>query len=315
MGKKSRRNRNRKLYREKEQRPSDNQSTKSSKVVSANFIPLAKLIKANLLLLGIFFFIVFIAYSGLIGSEFITADDTTSIVNNPQVQDLNGSLATLELTPIYNAVFFNLFNKTTLGFRLFAIFMHSINTFLVFLLVRRLYSEKIALMVAFLFSVHPTISEALNWISANGYLFIGFFTFSTILLFLEYRFTNDRKYIYYSSGLFIFALLFFRSPWLLIIPPILALIDLTHVTNKDDQKFTLPIASYFKDYLGIIIGTVGYGIYSYFKQYTARLYNFTDLYFDPEKADPLLKRLPYSVYKALELLLFLLNLAYFMKVK
>jgi hypothetical protein len=297
----SKRKRSRKKYINKQ---NINLNNKPKNEVNVNHISLLKLIKSNLILLLVFGVIIVISYAGLIGSEFITADDTTSIVNNPLVSDLNASLAKLELTPIYNAVFFNLFNKSTLGFRLFSMFMHTINTFLVFILVRRLYSEKQALMVSFLFSVHPAISEAVNWISANGYLFIGFFTFITIILFVEYRLTKNSKFLISAAAIYIFSLFFFKSPWLLIIPLILIVLDFTHFINKDGEKLKIPFMSLLKSYFPILGGGIIYGSYVYYQQYTTRLHNFGDLYFDPQKADPLIKRLPYSVYKALEILSF-----------
>ena len=107
MGKKRRKSKHNIKHNQPKTQPKvDNDNSISTK--RKNHEPLIKIIKSNIMLLGILFFVIFIAYSGLIGSEFITADDTTSIVNNPKVHDLNGSLATLELTPIYNSVFYNL---------------------------------------------------------------------------------------------------------------------------------------------------------------------------------------------------------------
>jgi hypothetical protein len=299
MGSKRRRSRKNKI---RKQQIHTNSTPK--KELKVKYTSLLKLVKSNLLLLLIFGVIIVVSYSGLIGSEFITADDTTSIVNNPLVSDLDASLATFELTPIYNAVFFNWFNKSTLGFRLFSMFLHTINSFLVFLVVRRLYKERQALMVSFLFAVHPAISEAVNWISANGYLFIGFFTFTTTLLFIEYRLSKNINYLVSAAAIYIFALFFFKSPWLLVIPLIIVVLDFTHFINKDNEKLKLPFVKLFKDYIPVLIGGIVYGAYVYYQQYTTRLSNFGDLYFDPAKADPLTKRLPYSVYKALEILVF-----------
>jgi hypothetical protein len=306
MGSKRRRSKKRRIRKHQA-----NVEMKQKKEPEIKYTSLLKLIKGNLLLLLILGVVVVIAYSGLIGSEFITADDTTSIVNNPLVSDLDASLATFELTPIYNAIFFNWFDKTTLGFRLFSIFLHTINSFLVFLVVRRLYKERQAYMVSFLFAVHPAISEAVNWISANGYLFIGFFTFTTTLLFIEFRLSKDIKYLISAAAIYIFALFFFKSPWLLVIPLIVVVLDFTHFINKDGEKLKLPFKKLVKDYIPILAGGIGYGAYVYYQQYTTRLSNFGDLYFDPAKADPLMKRLPYSVYKAVEILFFPYRLSIF----
>ncbi len=85
---------------------------------------------------------------------------------------------------------------------------HILNTLLLFSVVRKLgFRVMIAGFVALLFAIHPMHIESVAWIASRKDVLMGFFMFSSWLVYLQFRKTKRWLTYSFSVLLFLFALL------------------------------------------------------------------------------------------------------------
>ena len=93
------------------------------------------------------------------------------------------------------------------------IIIHLVNSILVYLMARHilLLREKtdtyVPLVAALLFAIHPVNTEAVNWISARTDLLAGSFVLAGTVLLLQYRASQDKKYLIFASTAILFGML------------------------------------------------------------------------------------------------------------
>ncbi|TAH40311.1 MAG: tetratricopeptide repeat protein [Bacteroidetes bacterium] len=88
------------------------------------------------------------------------------------------------------------------------VFFHILNTLLLFAVVRKLgFRPLIAGFVALLFAIHPMHIESVAWIASRKDVLMGFFMFSSWLIYLQFRKTKKWYTYAFSILLFLFALL------------------------------------------------------------------------------------------------------------
>ncbi len=122
-------------------------------------------------------------------------------------------------------------------------FFHFINlvylaiaSFAIFSLIRLISSnQKLALLTAILFIAHPINSESVNWIASVPELLMAIFIPLTIFSFVQYRVTDNEKYLV-RSLLFYAMGLCSKEPAALT-PLLLAAIDLTWFRKRIRQLF------------------------------------------------------------------------------
>jgi len=205
-------------------------------------------------LLGFLILITLGAYFKVFHAEFVY-DDFGFIVNNKDIQSFKpfskfflspdiftGSNYAAEnvggknwrpISSLAFAIEYRFFGPNPFGFHLISILLHLINIVLVYFLVRKLTNRNnIALAVASLWALHPTLTEAVSWISnQSSLIFFGFFLI-VILALLKERFWISYLFFGLSllsketalGGIFIVALIFFiylKRHWKLFIPFIL----------------------------------------------------------------------------------------------
>ncbi len=170
---------------------------------------------------------VFGAYFKVLKAEFVY-DDIGFIVNNKDIQSFRpfskfflspdiftGSNYAAENVggknwrPISSLVFalqYRLFGPNPFGFHLISILLHLINIVLVFLLITKITNRKgIALATASLWALHPTLTEAVSWVTnQSSLIFLGLFILAVLAL-LNYQKNKDKKIFLWFSYLF-FAL-------------------------------------------------------------------------------------------------------------
>ena len=265
--------------------------------------------KVNLHLVVILIILGIIGYADGLNGQFLSADDIPAIVNNPKLLDFVGVLKTLNLASIYISAVVNIFGTIPVVFHVVALILHLVNTLLVMLLAYLLFGKKVAFYASLVFCLLPSGSEAVFWIAGMGYLFQALMSLVSLNLFFLYRATNKKRFFFASLASYIFGLIFFQTPWLFTIPLIIVALDLF------SDKAKSPIRSVFarwKTYLPYLLSTGLYWLIFMSGRFTARVTALvTDYYVDPYKQTALIFRLPYTIYKTVELYLVPLRLSFF----
>lgn len=257
-----------------------------------------RIIKENILFFIVIFFSVLILYGNTFNGQFLTADDLPGIVNNSMVKDLGTSMKTYEIEKMFPAVIFRLFGMNTLAFHTFSISMHFINVALVFIFIMILFGRSEAIITSLIFMAHPMNSETVSWISAYGYLVYTFFTLLILITYALWFKTKDNKYLISSVLIFVVCLIFYRKPWVALIPVYLVLIDQLILESKIALKkvttyawFGVPTLIYMFVWVRDLLAT--------------RQQLLTTIYYnDPATATPYFNRALYTVFMTLKLMLF-----------
>src|SRR3989338_8513493 len=208
-------------------------------------------------------------YSYSANGDFIL-DDRLVIVDNPLIKDLR-NIPTLFVTHVFNqktnldpyefsykyyrpfmtlsfALDYSIWKLNTLGYHLTNILVHSLNAFLVFCLLFKLFSNfKLALLTSILFSVHPFNVQTVCYITNRTELLVSLFTLATLIFYSNFLKHRNAAYFLISLLTFIFALLSREAAFLAIIPFIILIIGLKSKTSKSETFI------HFVCFLGLLL--------------------------------------------------------------
>jgi protein O-mannosyl-transferase len=132
---------------------------------------------------------IFITYINTLNNVFIS-DDILYLVQNTKIN-------TFDFVLEYPFTFFkaltNWFTYKSFGlipppFHLVNIFFHILGTWMFFLIVSILTKRKTAIISAFIWSLHPILTESVTWIGGGGYVMYTFFFFTSFALYLLSRY-------------------------------------------------------------------------------------------------------------------------------
>ncbi len=111
-------------------------------------------------------------------------------------------------------LFFTLFGLKYFYYHLVSIVIHTINGFLVYKVVNKLfcflklkYYSILSFLAGLFFLILPIQVETISWISAWPHLFSTLFYLLSLLFYFNFSFKNNNKYFYLSLLFFIFSLL------------------------------------------------------------------------------------------------------------
>jgi len=108
-----------------------------------------------------------------------------------------------------NLIFFGFFKFTVIPAAIFAIFLHALNAFLVFYLVKKLTAKySIAFFASLFFAANGVSHQAVIWAAALGTLPATTFVLLAILNYLKFFEKEEKKWLFYSFFLMILSLLF-----------------------------------------------------------------------------------------------------------
>ncbi|MFC2091633.1 tetratricopeptide repeat protein [Elusimicrobiota bacterium] len=197
-------------------------------------------------------------YINSIDAPFIL-DDTAKITENPDIKSLKGlgkkliypydkdNVNFFRNDPSRPVVYFTYalnyhFNGLKpSGYRIFNIFLHILNSILIFILVRKIWSYLFtgngfftAVFIALLFAVHPVNTGTVTYISGRSVLLGTVFYLSALLLFLHS--VKKRPILYLLSLLCFISALFSRQDAVILVF-ILLLIDLAIVSGFNSESF------------------------------------------------------------------------------
>lgn len=143
-------------------------------------------------------------------------DDVVFIVNNDLTHSFNLPLLLghnvfnaesffRPLAAVYFASMYTLFGANTFPFHVVQVFLHIINTFLVFFLLKKFFQKNTAFLLSLFFLVHPMQTESISYISTIIEPLFFFFGLSGFLFVISKK---SSVIVSFTTGiLFLFALL------------------------------------------------------------------------------------------------------------
>ncbi|MFA5087781.1 MAG: tetratricopeptide repeat protein [Candidatus Omnitrophota bacterium] len=197
-----------------------------------------------LLLLVVFIYIVF---SPALDASFTNWDDPEYLLDNPAVRGLSfRNLAEIfshhlsgryhGLTQLTYALEYHFFGLEPRIYHFDNLFLHIINSLLVFVFIRALvHDTRAAFLTALLFGIHPLQVEAVAWVTGRKDVLYAFFYLITLLCYVYGISREKNKRRYYYLTLFFFCLSIFSKITAVTLPLILLLVDYWF-TGKVDKK-------------------------------------------------------------------------------
>ena len=268
--------------------------------------------RLNWTILLLIVMVTIIAYANGLNGQFLSADDISSIVQNQRLRDFPATLGSLNFTSIYASATLNIFSANPAPFHATTLFIHILNSFLVLLLTYTLLGKRPALYASLIFCLLPSGSEAVFWISGTSYIFQAFFSLLCLNLYFLFRSTQNWRFLLTSTLIYIFSLIFLQTPWMLVIPFIIMSLDIfvAHpITRHDGIKTDLKTRWH---YLLYFMSAGVFWLVWIKGQFSSRVTGLvSDYYSDSSGSTALLFRLPYTIYKAVELYIFPWRLSFF----
>ncbi len=144
----------------------------------------------------------FITFVNCLFNRFVL-DDYSFIVNNPEIHVFNifallgknmfNGLGYYRPIPaIYFASLYSFFTTNQFFYHIVQITLHIANTFFVFVLFKKFFSEKLSLFLSLIFLVHPVQVESVSYIAGAGNPL--FFLFGITALILSQKKISETKY-------------------------------------------------------------------------------------------------------------------------
>jgi tetratricopeptide (TPR) repeat protein len=193
-----------------------------------------------------------------------TMDDLPAIINNPDIQSFNDFLANTypgrplrEITFMLDHVFFGL---NPMGYHIQQIFWHSLNAFLIFVLIRRLTGNRIVSWISsLLFLVHPIQVEVVASISHRKESLLLAFSLFSIFGYVK-SFDVNRNRAFWVAGSFSLAIIaYLAKETAVILPFIFLAYELTFVDRKERLLLRYPLITLLVLATGIVIALVWLG--------------------------------------------------------
>jgi protein O-mannosyl-transferase len=146
---------------------------------------------------------------------FTNLDDQYYVINNPDIRSLSfDHIASVfsrayvgnyqPLSMLSYTVDYMLSALHPLGYHITSIFLHLLNTLLVFILLRRLASNiSVAVFASLLFGLHPLHVESVAWISERKDVLYAFFFIAGLISYSSFMKSGKRRYYGLTIILFI----------------------------------------------------------------------------------------------------------------
>jgi len=277
----------------------------NEQVIIKNKTDLLTFFLNNLPFIGLLILLGSSAYFYSLFGEFVTADDVAGFVNNALVRDFWGSIKTLKIQESILATSYALFKVNPFPLHIYSLIVHLTNVVLLFAISYMLFGKQVSAVSSILFAVHPVTVESVSWLGGLNYLHLGLFFFLTLITYLLYKNSGNRKYLYLSVGIYIVSLILQRYAWQLTFPFLIIIVDQLILQKRINLKSLTAL-------LPFILAGGGFFLIYIRQLAQTRIYNLETLYsFDAQGATPWLNRVPYTFYKLILLLLFPKTLSIF----
>lgn len=192
---------------------------------------------------------VLIAFAFGFGNGFVDWDDMEYVVENPlflypdsySVADLWKTIIALNyhpLTMMSLALNYKLFGPGATSFIVTNVFIHLINTVLVFLLaekllaIRNIQAPLTPFFTALIWGLHPMHVESVIWVSERKDVLYTLLFLLSCLTYLRFGQTRNRSLLWFTLGLFVLACL--AKAMAVVLPLVLLLLD--YWVDRRDQN-------------------------------------------------------------------------------
>jgi len=163
-------------------------------------------------------------------------DDCDYVTNNDHIRSLQWVNIKLffssfyidnyhPLTMLFYAFDYKIGSSQPWVFHLNNILLHIINTYLVFVLIRKISPENImvALITAAFFAVHPMHVESVAWVSERKDVLYSLFFLLSLIMYFDYNKNQKLKYLIFAGAFFVLSCL--SKSAAVILPLVMLLID------------------------------------------------------------------------------------------
>lgn len=203
-----------------------------------------------------------ILYWKTVGFDFIPSwDDKKYVLDNTYIQALSLSNLKAIFSSSYFANYaplhllsysidFALWTLDPKGYHITNVILHGLNACLAFAVIKKLTNDRMtAFFAAVLFTVHPLNVENVAWVSERKTLLTAFFSFISILSYLDFR-QRGTWGAYILSGVF-FVLALLSKPLTVVLP--LALLAYEVFLKKERRGWVFPLPLFLISLIGAII--------------------------------------------------------------
>jgi tetratricopeptide (TPR) repeat protein len=191
-----------------------------------------------------------LVYSQVSNFAFLTFDDNSGLLNNPQVRDglswsgVGWAFTTayasnwFPLTRISHMLDFQLFGLDAGWHHLMNVLIHALSSVLLFALLKRMTARLWeSAFVAFVFALHPLHVESVAWVSERKDVLFAFFWFLTTWLYLD--FVEKRTLQKYLLMVLAFCLGLMSKQMIVTLPFTLLLLDAWPLKRKGVRTLVL----------------------------------------------------------------------------
>lgn len=130
-------------------------------------------------------------------------DDTTYILNNTQIHQLNFSIffdnifnsnyIYRQIPVLYYTILYTLFAANPFPYHLFGLLLHIATTFCIFLLFKHYFTKNISFILSIIFLIHPINAETVYWISSAQTQIYTIFGLMGLLLIMNNKLLSERN--------------------------------------------------------------------------------------------------------------------------
>jgi len=201
-------------------------------------------------------------YSPCFKAGFINWDEKRYLFETPMIQQLSWEnikaifsetvlLSYNPLVALSFAIDYSFVGQKPEWYHTFNVLLHVANSILLFLVIRKLTGKlNVAVLISFLFALHPMHVESVAWVASRKDVLYTFFYFSAWLSYLFY-FIPTRKKVFYFFSLFLFILALLSKSQAVTFPLVLLMSEWFY-HRKWDKKYMLQLIPFFV--LSIAIG-------------------------------------------------------------
>ncbi len=207
----------------------------------------------------------FAIYFKALNFDFLyTWDDNLYISTNNAIKDLKWENIKLFFTEFYvwnyqpitilsYAIEYKLAGNAASLFHFNNIVFHLLNTFLVFVLIRKLSPKNamLALITSAFFAVHPMHVESVAWLAERKDVLYSFFFLLALILYIDYLKSNKFKYLILTAFFFLLSCL--SKSAAVILPFVLLLLDY-YFSRKYSLKLFAEKLPFF--FISLVFGIV-----------------------------------------------------------
>lgn len=204
-----------------------------------------------------------LVYFPCLNNGFVNWDDPRYVYENPYIRSLDSRFFGWMFTSFYasfwhpltllsHALDYSLWGSNPWGHHLTSILLHGLNTFLVVILVIRLLEyarvrREISLsgetlrgkpviagvITGLLFGLHPLHVESVAWVSERKDVLCAFFFLLSLLCYLGYVSSQQRRFKFYGLCLFFFIVALMSKPMAVTLPVVLLILDIYPLGRLD----------------------------------------------------------------------------------